>query len=57
MIGVNISLKKIQMLNPRTKSLSSFALSIYTNMDFDDNEFDYIENIVNSIKAQVNNND
>lgn len=50
----NNSLKKIQMLNPRTKSLSSFALSIYTNMDFDDNEFDYVENLGGSTGTKWN---
>jgi len=39
------NLKKIQMLNPRTKSSSSFALNIYTNMDFNDEERSYAENI------------
>lgn len=39
------NLKKIQMINPRTKSSSRYALSIYTLMDFEDTEFDYLENI------------
>ena len=33
------------MLNPRTKSSAPFALNIYTNMDFDEDERDYQENI------------
>ncbi len=41
----SMNLKKIQMLNPRVKSSSSFALNIYTNMDFDDAEHSYSENI------------
>ena len=52
-LGCN-NLKKIQMLNPRTKSLSSFALSIYTNMDFDDNDLDYIENLGSSNETKWN---
>lgn len=38
-------LKKIQLLNPRTKSSSHFALVIYTNIDFDEQEVLYAENI------------
>lgn len=41
-------LKKIQMLNPRTKSSTKFALCVYTNMDFDDKDRDYQENIGSS---------
>ncbi len=39
------SFKKILMLNPRIKSNTSFALNIYTNMDFDDQDKEYAENI------------
>lgn len=38
-------LKRIQLMNPRTKSSSKYALVIYTNMDFKDEDRDYIENI------------
>ena len=37
--------KKILMLNPRVKSNSAFALNIYTNMDFDDEDKEYFEDI------------
>ena len=37
--------KKIQLLNPRTKSSSKFALVIYTNTDFDEQEKSYAENV------------
>lgn len=46
-LGTN-NLKKIQMLNPRTKSSSVFALNIYTDMDFTNEERGYAENIGNS---------
>ncbi|MBP5215818.1 MAG: hypothetical protein J6039_04595 [Alphaproteobacteria bacterium] len=38
-------LKKIQLLNPRTKSLSAYSLVIYTNMDMEQRQVDYEENI------------
>ena len=41
------NLKKIQMLNPRTKSSAVFSLNIYANMDFDDSEREYSENMGN----------
>ena len=41
----NSNIKKIQMLNPRIKSSTAFVLNIYTNMDFDDGEREYSENI------------
>lgn len=39
------NLKKILMLNPRTKSTSPFLLNIYTNTDFNDEEKEYVENV------------
>lgn len=39
------NLKKIQMINPRIKSSTVFALNIYVNVDFDDREQAYLENI------------
>lgn len=39
------NLKKVQMLNPRTKSSTRYALVVYTNTDFDDRERAYAENI------------
>jgi len=41
----NGALKKIQLLNPRTKSSTAFKLTIYTNMDFETNNFDYYTNV------------
>lgn len=38
-------LKKIQLLNPRTKSSTQYALVIYTNMDFEDRQAAYAENL------------
>ena len=38
-------MKKIQLINPRTKSSTKFALGIYVNVDFDDKEQAYQENI------------
>ena len=38
-------LKKVQMLNPRTKSSAPYNLAIYANMDMDERDVDYIENI------------
>lgn len=38
-------LKKIQLLNPRTKSSTSYQLTIYTNIDFEELEKEYYSNI------------
>ena len=38
-------LKKVQLLNPRTKSFNPYALTIYTNTDFGSSKQDYVENI------------
>ncbi len=38
-------LKRIQLLNPRTKSSTKYALVIYTNMDFATQNRSYVENI------------
>lgn len=38
-------LKKIQLLNPRTKSSSGYALVIYTNMDMETQKVNYQESI------------
>ena len=43
-LGYN-GLKKIQLLNPRTKSSTQYALVIYTNMDFEDSKVSFAENI------------
>ena len=42
------NLKKIQLLNPRTKSSTQYALVIYTNMDFEERKVGYQENIGSS---------
>lgn len=42
------NLKKIQLLNPRTKSSTRYALVIYTNMDFEEQNISYIQNIGNA---------
>lgn len=39
------NLKKIQLINPRTRASTKFALVVYTNMDFEERHFDYAENI------------
>lgn len=39
------SLKKIQLLNPRTKSSTGYTLVIYANMDFEERDVDYYANI------------
>ena len=39
------NLKKVQLLNPRTKSFNPYALTIYTNTDFSSQTQDYVENI------------
>lgn len=41
----NPNLKKIQLLNPRTKSSTRYSLAIYTNMDFEERTVNYVENI------------
>jgi hypothetical protein len=38
-------LKKIQLLNPRTKASVAYALVIYTDMDFAENNLNYAENV------------
>lgn len=38
-------LKKIQLLNPRTKSSTKYELVIYTNMDFENRKDTFIENL------------
>ena len=38
-------LKRVQLLNPRTKSVSPYSLVIYTNMDMEEQEVDYEESI------------
>lgn len=39
------SLKKVQLLNPRTKSSTPYALVVYTNTDFNTNAQKFTENI------------
>ena len=46
-LGSN-NLKKIQLLNPRTKSSTQYSLVIYTNMDFEDKTASYAENLGSS---------
>ncbi len=46
-LGTN-NLKKIQLINPRTKSSSGYSLVIYLNMDFESQKIDYLEQIVQS---------
>ena len=53
-LGSN-SLKRIQLLNPRTKSSTKYALVIYTNMDFADEKKDYAENISHNSISKWNN--
>ena len=43
-LGTN-SLKKVLLLNPRTRSSAQYALVIYTNMDLESRNIDYEENI------------
>ena len=38
-------LKKVQLLNPRTRASTQFSLVIYTNVDFDDRNVNYYSNI------------
>ena len=46
-LGSN-GLKKIELLNPRTKSSMRYALVIYTNMDFEERQASFAENVGNS---------
>ncbi|MDO4161886.1 MAG: hypothetical protein Q4D80_02630 [Pseudomonadota bacterium] len=46
-LGSN-SIKKIQLLNPRTKSSSGYSLVIYTNMDMENRKVNYKENLADS---------
>ena len=39
------NLKRIQLINPRTKASAKYALVVYTNMDFDSKDKAYAENI------------
>lgn len=41
-------LKKIQLLNPRTKSSTKYALVIYTNMDFEECKSSFAESLGNN---------
>lgn len=41
----NTNLKRIQLINPRTKSSTQYALVVYINMDFSSQQYDYAENI------------
>ena len=41
----NPNLKRIQLINPRTKSSTQYALVVYTNMDFSSQNYNYAENI------------
>jgi len=41
----NSNMKKIQLLNPRTKSSTAYALVIYTDMDFEERNMSYMENV------------
>ncbi len=43
-LGSN-GLKKIQLINPRTRASAKYALVVYTNMDFEERQFDYAANI------------
>ena len=45
-LGTNV-LKKIQLLNPRTKSSTSYALVIYTDVDFEEQKSSFAENLGN----------
>ena len=42
------NLKRIQLINPRTKSSAQYALIVYTNMDFSSQKCPYMENIGHS---------
>ncbi len=48
------NLKKVQLLNPRTKSSSAYSLVIYTNMDMEERDIDYQENIDKSSLTKWN---
>ncbi|MBE6445637.1 MAG: hypothetical protein E7019_06305 [Alphaproteobacteria bacterium] len=41
----NPNLKRIQLINPRTKSSTKYALVVYTNMDFEERKVSYAETI------------
>ena len=47
-------LKKVQLLNPRTKSTSQYSLVIYTNMDMEKRNVDYNELIGSISKSRWN---
>ena len=49
------NLKKIQLINPRTKSSTKYALVVYTNMDFENQNKSYAENIGGSGLTKWNN--
>ena len=49
------NLKKVQLLNPRTKSFNPYALTIYTNTDFSSQTQDYVENIGQAGQTKWNN--
>ncbi len=49
------NLKKIQLINPRTKASTKFALVVYTNMDFEERQFDYAANIDRTVLSKWNN--
>lgn len=38
-------LKKVVLLNPKTRSSTNYQLTIYTNMDFEDRNVNYFSNI------------
>ncbi len=41
----SVNLKKIQLINPRTRASAKYALVVYTNMDFEERQMNYAENI------------
>lgn len=47
-------LKKIQLINPRTKSSAPYNLVIYTNMDMEEPKTEYVENIGSSGASKWN---
>ncbi|MBQ7284862.1 MAG: hypothetical protein IJW72_01230 [Alphaproteobacteria bacterium] len=48
------NLKKIQLINPRTKASTRFALVVYTNMDFEERNLAYAENINHATLSKWN---
>ena len=52
-LGTN-NLKKIQLINPRTKSGGNYSLVIYTNMDMEKRKFDSQESIVSGGNSKWN---